>query len=109
MTKKIYNKLVRDKIPDIITANGERAKVRTLTDAEFGPALAGKLVEESKEAEAVIGDRAELTKEIGDVLEVIDVMVAHFGLDRSEIERVKAKRKAERGGFSKKIFLERVE
>ena len=83
--------------------------MRTLTDVEFSKALAAKLVEEAKEAEAAIGETSGLVKEIGDVLEVIDAMVAHFGLDRGEIERVKAKRLAERGGFSHRILLERVD
>ncbi|MDO8559713.1 MAG: nucleoside triphosphate pyrophosphohydrolase [bacterium] len=106
---KTYNKLIRDRIPEIIGEKGEKANVRTLTDEEFAVALAAKLVEEAKEAEAAIGDSSELVKEIGDVLEVIDAIVEHFGLNRSEIEEVKAKRLAERGGFAKKILLESVE
>lgn len=103
-----YNKLIRDKIPEIIAAKGETAIIRTLTDDEFAKALVAKLVEEATEAQAAGDDRAELTKEIGDILEVIDAMVAHFGLDHDEIDRIKAKRKAERGGFERKIFLESV-
>lgn len=105
---KVYRKLVRDKIPEIIAVKGEKAKVRTLTDEEFTRALAAKLVEEAREVGKATGDRAELAKEIGDVLEVIDVLVAHEGLNRHEIERVKAERKAKRGGFEKKIMLESV-
>lgn len=105
---KTYNKLIRDRIPEIIAAKGEKAVTRILDDEEFAKALAAKLVEEAQETEKAIGDRAELTKEIGDVMEVIDAMVSHFGLNREEIERVKAKRLAERGGFEKKIFLESV-
>lgn len=108
MTTREYNKLVRDRIPEIIAAKGETAKARTLTDEEFGIALAAKLVEEATEIEAAMGDTSELVKEIGDVLEVIDALVAHYGLDRGEIESVKAKRLAERGGFTRRILLESV-
>ncbi|TSC76907.1 MAG: hypothetical protein G01um101431_90 [Parcubacteria group bacterium Gr01-1014_31] len=104
-----YNKLIRDRIPEIIAEKGEKAKIRTLTDEEFAVALAAKLVEEANEVVKAGGDSAELVKEIGDVLEVIDAIVTHFGLDRAEIERVKTNRLAERGGFSKKILLESVE
>ncbi len=106
--KKHFDKLVRDRIPEIIAAEGERANIRTLTDEEFAKALAAKLVEEAQEAVKAVGDRTELTKEIGDVLEVIDAMVTHFGLERAAIERAKTRRRQERGGFTKKIFLESV-
>ena len=105
----VHNKLIRDRIPEIIAEKGEKANIRTLTDEEFTVALVEKLVEEANEVVRANGDSAELVKELGDVLEVIDTIVAHFGLDRAEIERVKAKRLAERGGFSKKILLESVE
>ncbi|MDD5110118.1 MAG: nucleoside triphosphate pyrophosphohydrolase [Patescibacteria group bacterium] len=105
---KTYNKLIRDRIPEIIAAKGEKAVTRILNDEEFGRALMAKLVEEAKEAEATAGDKTELTKEIGDVWEVIEALITHFGLDQQEIARIKAKRRAERGGFAKKIFLESV-
>lgn len=104
----MHNKLIRDRIPEIIAAKGKTGKIRTLTEAEFARALAAKLVEEAKEVQAAIGDAPELVKEIGDVLEVIDAMVTHFGLDPAEIERIKAKRRTERGGFSKRQLLESV-
>ena len=49
---KIHNKLIRDRIPEIIVARGQKANIRTLTDEEFGKALLAKLVEEAKETEA---------------------------------------------------------
>ena len=106
---KQYNKLIRDRIPEIIAAKGEKAVTRILDDKEFAKALVSKLVEEAKEAEAAAGDKTELTKEIGDMWEVIEALIVHFGLDQREIASVKAKRLTERGGFTKKIFLERVE
>ena len=103
---KTYNKLVRDKIPEIIEADGEMPKVRILGEAEYKVALLEKLVEESREAMAAKGDPKELSKEIGDVLEVIDATIEAFGLDRSRIEESKQKRKESRGGFEKRLFLE---
>jgi predicted house-cleaning noncanonical NTP pyrophosphatase (MazG superfamily) len=106
---KTYNKLVRDRIPEIIEADGETPKVRILGEAEYKAALLEKLVEEAREALATSGDPKELSKEIGDVLEVIDAMIEAFGLDRSQIGELKRRRKELRGGFSKKIFLESAE
>ena len=106
---KTYNKLVRDKIPDIIEADGETPKVRILNEAEYKTALLEKLVEEAREALAANRDPKELVKEIGDVLEVIDAIVEAFGLDPSQIENLKMKRKNDRGGFEKRLFLESAE
>ncbi len=103
---KIYNKLVRDRIPEIIEADGKTPKVRILSEAEYKTSLLEKLVEEAKEALATKGDQKELAKEIGDIQEVIDASVEAFKLDRSQIETLKQKRKTDRGGFEKKLFLE---
>ncbi len=106
---KKFNKLVRDRIPEIIAAKGEMAKVRTLKDEDFVNALAAKLVEEAKEVEGAQGDAKELVKEIGDVFEVVDALIVQLGLSCEEIKKLQAERREKRGGFSKKIFLEYVE
>lgn len=106
---KIYNKLVRDRIPEIIEAEGKKATVRVLDEAEYRKALLEKLVEEAREAVAANGDPKELAKEIGDVLEVVDALAVAFGLDRNQIEELKRDRRERRGGFAKKLFLESAE
>lgn len=106
---KIYNKLVRDRIPEIIEAEGKKATVRVLEGGEYKQALLEKLVEEAREAVAANSDPKELSKEIGDVLEVIDAVVAEFGLDRGQVEELRRKRREDRGGFEKKLLLESAE
>jgi len=106
---KVYNKLVRDRIPEIIEADGEKPNVRVLGEAEYKTALLEKLVEEAQETLAAKGDPKELVKEIGDVLEVVDAMIEAFGLDRAQVEELKGKRKSDRGGFEKRLFLESAE
>jgi len=103
-----HNKLIRDRIPEIIEHEGGGAKIRTLSDEEYKQELLIKLVEEAREALESKGDNKELTKEIGDVLEVIDYLIKVFGLDEKEIKRTKKERKQSRGGFDKKLFLEYV-
>lgn len=105
---KIYNKLIRDRIPEIIEKDGKQAKTRFLNDEDYKQELLKKLVEETKEA-VEAEDKKELTKEIGDVIEVIDYLIETFQLDRGEIEKIKQERKESRGGFDKKLFLESVE
>jgi predicted house-cleaning noncanonical NTP pyrophosphatase (MazG superfamily) len=107
---KKYYKLIRDKIPEIIEADNEKPRVRTLKQEEFKQELLKKLIEEAQEVfEAGSKEKEELQKEIGDVLEVIDYLIKEFGLSREEIETVKQKRKEKRGGFDKKLFLEYTE
>ena len=105
---KILNKLVRDKIPEIIKAKGEIPKVRILNNDEFKLELLKKIVEESNEVLEANG-KEELIKEIGDLLEVVDATIKAFNVNLEEISILRNKRKEERGGFDKQIFLESVE
>lgn len=104
-----YNKLIRDRIPEIMEARGVKFKTSVLSQDDYKNELLNKLVEESREVQAAKTDRSELIKELGDVLEVIDYLIIAFGLDSEEIRAVKAERKESRGGFAEKIFLEYTE
>jgi len=107
--KKEYNKLIRDKIPEIIEKNGSKYSTRILGDEEYKKELLKKIVEEAQEVLETDGSKKELAKEIGDVLEIINYLVDVFELDRGEIEKVRQERKNSRGGFDKKLFLEYTE
>lgn len=104
MEPKIYNKLVRDKIPEIITAAGGAPEMRILDDAEYKKFLRLKLVEEAGETNAA-KTRDDVVKELGDVLEVMEAVMKNEGISREEVEALKAKRRDERGGFEKRIYL----
>lgn len=106
--RKRYQKLVRDRIPEIVARDGQRAKTRKLGVPEFKKELLKKLLEESKEAHDAKGKK-ELVKELGDVLEVIFALYSAYGLEPKEVERIRKTRKRERGGFEKKIFLEYID
>lgn len=105
---EVYNKLIRDRIPEIIERDGKRAKTRILDDEDYKRELLKKLVEEAQETMETKGDKEKLTKEVGDILEIVDYLVKVFDLDRNEIEKVRQERKKSRGGFDKKLFLESV-
>ena len=107
--KKIYNKLIRDKIPEIIEKDGVSYKTRVLKQGEYKRELLKKIVEESQEVLETNGNKKELVKEIGDVQEIITYLIKVFNLDKKEIEKIRKKRKKSRGGFDKKIFLEYTE
>ncbi len=83
--EQIYNKLVRDKIPEIIKSNGEKPITRILTDEEFKAELEKKLNEEYLEVINATGkDRIE---ELADMVEVIKYLAK---LENSTLEEVVA-------------------
>jgi predicted house-cleaning noncanonical NTP pyrophosphatase (MazG superfamily) len=108
MKKKTYNKLIRDKIPEIIAKNGAIPKVSVLDDERFKVALREKLVEEAKELLETKTDE-EILKELSDVFQLLELIALNNNTTIAEVERQKEKRKIERGGFEKKLFLEYVD
>ncbi len=101
---KIYNKLVRDKIPDIIEQDGSKAYIRYLDEKEYNEQLNKKLLEEVKEY-----IESEEVEEIADILEVIESILKFKKVSEEEILKIKNEKKSKRGGFDKKIFLEKEE
>lgn len=99
-----YGKLVRDKIIDIITANGEKPIYHTLSDEEYLNELHKKLFEEANEF--VENDNPE---ELADLLEVIYAIAKHKNINMQEVEKERVKKREKRGGFEEKIYLEGVE
>ena len=98
-----HNKLVRDKIPDIIKFSGKQAVTHVLTDEEYLVELDRKLTEECAEYQA---DKS--LEEMADVLEVLYSIAVARGYSVEELERVRAEKAEKRGGFADKIFLEEV-
>ena len=101
---KVYNKLVRDKIPEIIEADGKECKTRILSNDDYIAALEVKLNEEVAEYQA---DKN--LEEMADVLEVLQAICIARGYSLEKLEALRAKKADERGGFAAKIFLEYVE
>ncbi|MFW6359716.1 MAG: hypothetical protein ACOC0N_10965, partial [Chroococcales cyanobacterium] len=97
------SKLVRDRIPEIIQQSGNSCEVKTLSNAEYQQALRDKLIEEAKEVAKA--NKEELGKEIADVYEVIEALIAAYGMNREEVIAKQAQIREERGGFEQKIKL----
>ncbi|MBX4190153.1 nucleoside triphosphate pyrophosphohydrolase [Candidatus Parcubacteria bacterium] len=96
-----YDKLIRDKIPEIIEKKGGTYKIRLADDQEYWSKLKVKLTEEVAEFL-----ESESHEEIADVLEVLQAAAEHKGFEWDVVlttQRIKAE---ERGGFKKKIILE---
>lgn len=98
-----HNKLVRDKIPEIICASGNQCEISTLSDNEYIDALKQKLVEEANEA--AISSDDELAQELADIYEVIDALLAAAGIEQETVKEIQRQKRSMRGGFDHKIKL----
>lgn len=88
---KVYNKLVRDKITDIIEADGRIAKYRILDNNEYRQQLNSKLQEEVKE---YLDDNK--VEELADIVEVVYGILNSMDVTIDEFEKVRIKKKEER-------------
>lgn len=100
----VYNKLIRDRIPEIIEQTGTQYRVRTLDETEYKVQLDKKLQEELNEY-STSGKVCELA----DMVEVIYAILAVKGVGVEEFEAVRTEKKLKRGGFENRLFLEHVE
>lgn len=96
-----YDKLVRDRIIEIIEAKGEKALWHSASDEEYHEKLKEKLLEEVKEFL-----EAESEEEMADVFEVITAWLALKEWDIEDIIALQKEKSEKRGGFEKRIILE---
>ena len=99
-----HNKLVRDKIPEIIKKAGKKAYTHILSEEEYITELDKKLNEECAEYQA---DKN--IEELADMLEVMYAIAEARGWSVSELEAVRREKAEKRGAFERRIFLERVD
>ena len=102
MTKH-HNKLVRDKIPEIIQKAGKTPVTHILSEEEYMTELDKKLNEECAEYQA---DKS--IEELADMLEVMYAIAEARGWSVSELEAVRREKAEKRGAFERRIFLEMV-
>ncbi|MCA1054320.1 nucleoside triphosphate pyrophosphohydrolase [Rossellomorea aquimaris] len=103
-----YNKLVRDKIPEIIESNSKNFSIKFLNDEDYIKYLREKAYEELDEYCAAETDR-EAVEELADLLEVMRAVAKHHGTSIEEVEAVRKDKADKRGGFEEKVFLIGVE
>jgi predicted house-cleaning noncanonical NTP pyrophosphatase (MazG superfamily) len=104
---KVYNKLIRDKIPHIIEESGFEATIRILDDEEYKVELKKKLLEEVKEL-LEAEEREDFLEELADVFEVLDYILITEKIDLFDIQEYRVKKNMKKGGFEDKVFLENV-
>ncbi len=101
---KIYNKLVRDKIPNIISNNNQVCQTRILSDEEYLRELNKKIQEELKE----YLESGEI-EELADLEEVLRAILDVKKCTYEEFEKIRTSKVEKRGAFEERIFLESVE
>ena len=100
-SKIIYDKLVRDKIPDIIMESGKYPEIEIISeDNEFHEILSQKIIEEGQE----YLETKEI-QEIADILEIIDALLQIHNVSLEEIRELQKNKREKRGSFEKRIKL----
>lgn len=100
MKRITYNKLVRDRIPEIIEKSGNKCITEILSDEEYIEMLDEKLDEELAEYH-----KDKNIEELADLLEVVYACAQARGYSLDELEKIRADKADKRGSFSKKILL----
>jgi predicted house-cleaning noncanonical NTP pyrophosphatase (MazG superfamily) len=100
----IYNKLVLDRIPEVIAADGKQCATEILSDAAYLEKLHQKLREELDEYL-----HGQDLSELADLLEVIYAVAKVKGMSKEGLEQIRAAKHEQRGGFERKILLVGVE
>ncbi|CAN7342848.1 nucleoside triphosphate pyrophosphohydrolase [Phenylobacterium sp. LjRoot164] len=100
-------KLIRDRLPEIMRSQGLAVFDRRLDDAEYVVALGDKLLEEAQEARLASPD--EIAGELADVLEVAYALAQAHGLSPQDVEAARLAKRAERGGFDARVYNAAVE
>ncbi|MBE5872706.1 MAG: phosphoribosyl-ATP pyrophosphohydrolase [Lachnospiraceae bacterium] len=103
MRKITYNKLVRDKIPEIIQADGKTCFTEILSEEDYLKMVDLKLDEELAEYH-----KDQNIEELADLLEVVYAAAKARGYSLEELEIIRASKAAKRGAFEKRIFLKEV-
>jgi len=100
----VYNKLVRDKIPQIIEAAGKTFTTRRLYQQEYRRELRQRAFEELEEYMNAKDDAAAL-EELADLLEIVHALAECHGANTEKVEAIRAEKAEKSGGFREKIFL----
>jgi len=103
-----YNKLVRDRIPDIIKASGKKCVTAMLEHAEYLTQLEKKLIEECDEYLASKDVRGQI-EELADILEVVYALAEAKGVTVEELESIRTRKAEERGAFKERTLLKWVD
>ncbi|RHW38168.1 phosphoribosyl-ATP pyrophosphohydrolase [Neobacillus notoginsengisoli] len=104
----IHNKLVRDRIPEVIEKTGKKFSTRIMDKKEYIVELRKKAFEELEEYMNTEND-SDAVEELADLLEIIHALADYHKVSFVDIEAVRKNKAEKRGGFKERIFLIEVE
>lgn len=104
---KTYNKLVRDRIPEIIQKEGNTADIIILSEESFKQAIKEKLIEEATEV-CNAQNRDDILSELADLQEVMDTIKQLYNINTLEVNTIQAVKALQRGKFEKRLYLKSV-
>ncbi|PTX17358.1 Predicted house-cleaning noncanonical NTP pyrophosphatase, all-alpha NTP-PPase (MazG) superfamily [Halanaerobium congolense] len=99
----LYNKLIRDKIPEIIENAGKEYEIHRADEQEYIEKLLLKVEEELAEFK-----EEPSIAEMADLFEVLDSVINYYDFDKQKIKNYQKKKRKERGGFRKQLILDKV-
>ena len=94
----IYNKAIRDKIPEIIKNSGDSSVIKNLSDEKFLAELEKKLKEEVEEYL-----ESKSVEELADIIEVINRISELKGISHHELEKIRQKKSYTSNSYTKRI------
>ena len=100
MDTKKYNKVIRDKIPEIIAESGKKYNLKQIDDASFLAEIEKKLIEEVDEYA-----ESKDVEELADLLEVIYRISELRGVNSDELDEIRKDKAEKRGRFANNLFL----
>ena len=106
--KEFFNKLVRDKIPELIASKGGKPEYEIMNDENYISKLREKLLEESNEV-VTAKTKDDITEELADLLEVMQALASFNEINFADVEKTRKLKKEKRGGFDLKILLKSTE
>lgn len=104
MEKIYYNKLCRDKIPQIIKDKGFDCHVRVVDHDEYKREIVRKVFEEASGVSNHV-DHEDLVAEIADLLITLDSVKKEFGVTDQEVEGAIQKSLEEKGAYDERLYL----
>ena len=99
-----YNKLIRDRIPEIIQESGKTCEIETLSETEYEKHLDQKLGEELEEYLS-----SQEVEELADLEEVLRAILDFKGISYEEFDQIRNDKAKKRGGFKKRLLLKKVD
>lgn len=100
----VYNKLVRDKIPENISSSGRKCNYKILNDKDYLQELDNKLFEEAHE---FVEEHS--VEELADLIEVVSAIMKCRNISLDDVNRARQFKNSKNGSFNDRVFLVDVE